>query len=158
MLARVPHRGQVEDNPEQQMSPQPMSLPIVPLSSPGEPARAGGGCGGGGGGGGRRNGGGCGCGERAATPATESDHAEHDGEEMVLDVRAVPLGIRASTALGVFSSVPVDSSIVVITSGDPTPLLTKLRTDALGALDVEPLDETPGAWTVRVTRRLPQSA
>ncbi|MFI2754919.1 DUF2249 domain-containing protein [Cellulomonas sp. P22] len=77
-------------------------------------------------------------------------------DETVLDVRNVPLGIRASTALGVFSSVPVDSSILLITSGDPTSLLTKLRTDAQGALDVEPLDETPGAWRVRVTRRLPQ--
>ncbi|MCC2318371.1 DUF2249 domain-containing protein [Cellulomonas chengniuliangii] len=71
---------------------------------------------------------------------------------MVLDVRAVPLGIRSSTALGVFSSVPVGSSIVLVTAGDPAPLLTKLRTDAKGALGVEPLDETLGAWAVRVTR------
>lgn len=135
------------------MSPQPMSLPIVPLTRPGEPARSGGGCGGGGGG--RRNGGGgCGCGERTAA----QPDADHTSEETVLDVRAVPLGIRSSTALGVFSSVPVDSSIVLVTSGDPAPMLAKLRNDAQGALDVEPLDETPGAWTVRVTRRLPQRA
>lgn len=133
----------------------PMSLPIVPLSRPDEPARAGGGCGGGGGGGGRK---GCGCGQKSRpnqpVPAAH-DHGRPDAasSELVLDVRNIPLGIRSSTALGVFGSVPADGSLVIVTSGEPVNLLHQLDTEARGAIDVDYLDDTPGAWRVRVTRR-----
>lgn len=136
------------------MPPMSTSLPIVPLGRPGDaPARSG--CGGGGGGGRGRGGKGCGCGHQGQPETATPEHGQPDAAsgEMVLDVRNVPLGIRSSTALAVFGSVPADGSLVIVTSGEPINLLHQLDTEARGALDVEYLDTTPGAWRVRVTRR-----
>lgn len=73
-------------------------------------------------------------------------------DDPVLDLRAVSWGVRESTALAVFGSVPSGGSLVVIAPEDPVDLLHLLSDEARGELEVEYLEETPGAWRLRVTR------
>lgn len=73
-------------------------------------------------------------------------------EDPVLDLRAISWGVRESAALAVFGSVPSGGSLIVIAPEDPVELLHQLGDEAHGELEVEYLQDTPGAWRLRVTR------
>lgn len=95
----------------------------------------------------------------AQSPVDRTVAADDDTElawpgegDPVVDLRAVSWGVRESAALAVFGSVPSGGSLVLVAPEDPVDLLHLLSDEARGELEVEYLEETPGAWRLRVTR------
>lgn len=68
-----------------------------------------------------------------------------------LDVRAIPHAIRHATVFGAFAAIPAGGAMDLIAPHNPLPLLAQLR-DQFGEVGVTYLDESPEAWTLRLTR------
>lgn len=82
--------------------------------------------------------GGCNCGH------------DHQVEDIVLDVRAIPHAIRHASVFGAFDAIPAGESLVLVAPHNPLPLLNQLAAKA--DIDVEYLAQDPEEWRLRVTR------
>lgn len=86
---------------------------------------------------------GCGCGSCGCGAAADAP---------VLDVRAIPRGVRHAAVIGAVGAVPVDGSIVLLAPHDPLPLLRELDDRDPGALSVSYDEAGPETWAVRLRR------
>jgi len=77
---------------------------------------------------------------------------EHDGDEPVLDARAIPHAVRHGAVIGAFDALPSGSALQLVAGHDPLPLLAQLRERTGGAVDVEYLQRGPQQWTLRLRR------
>jgi uncharacterized protein (DUF2249 family) len=94
---------------------------------------------------------------RPELPVTDTSHHAcgcHEAEEVIpaLDVRPIPHAIRHATVFGAWSAIPPQGSLDLVAPHDPKPLLAQLA-DRYGPVSVEYLDQEPGAWRLRLTRR-----
>ncbi|MDN4522751.1 DUF2249 domain-containing protein [Mycolicibacterium austroafricanum] len=88
-----------------------------------------------------------------AAPSHTCGCGEHDADDPVLDVRAVPHSIRHATVFGAFDAVPVGGALILVAHHDPVPLLHQLAERNSGRLDVDYEERGPDAWRLRLTKR-----
>jgi uncharacterized protein (DUF2249 family) len=81
---------------------------------------------------------GCGCGH------------DHEVEDIVLDVRAIPHAIRHASVFGAFDAIPAGGSLVLVAPHNPVPLLNQLAERA--QIGVEYLVQSPEEWRLRIER------
>lgn len=79
----------------------------------------------------------------------------HKEEDLVLDVRPIPHGIRHATVFRAFDAIPVGGSLVLVAPHDPVPLLNQLAERS--PIGVEYLVEGPQECRLRINR-LPDEA
>lgn len=87
--------------------------------------------------------------ETAKTGGCTCGH-DHQTEDIVLDVRAIPHAIRHASVFGAFDAIPAGESLVLVAPHNPLPLLNQLAERA--DIDVEYLVQAPEEWRLRITR------